>query len=178
MRKTFTCRTPGTQRNLNASLTKKVKTDEQKLAKRIKNKDGRICSHCQADTTPLWRYNLRRTEWLCNACSQYEKRHGMHRPHISVPPPPPPTIDHIPQDLQFQVSHETPTPVVSNVDIPFDQRQPMTYVKGCSLSFVGTPYMKEHHSENHQTAAETNMATVKKIALQCVQVEKVNGITS
>jgi ribosomal protein L33 len=29
--------------------------------------------------------------------------------------------------------------------------------------------MKEHHSENHQTAAETNMATVKKIALQCVQ---------
>ncbi|KAJ7917004.1 hypothetical protein B0H13DRAFT_343761 [Mycena leptocephala] len=42
--------------------------------------DGKVCSHCHATSTPLWRHDPRTHKPLCNACGLYlYQRHGTAR---------------------------------------------------------------------------------------------------
>lgn len=41
---------------------------------------GKICSHCRATSTPLWRRDPRTQQQLCNACGLYLQQRGKLRP--------------------------------------------------------------------------------------------------
>jgi GATA-binding protein 2 len=43
-------------------------------------KGGKMCSHCKATTTPLWRRDPRTQKQLCNACGLYLQQRNKLRP--------------------------------------------------------------------------------------------------